>query len=89
MRDVVRDVKKRWRRLLGKSEGVGSVAEALRQHFYDLSPHHHANMFAEESAQRGMLLQYAIARQMGMPVPDFDDIGFRVFSQFNEDGILL
>jgi hypothetical protein len=89
MGDLVRDLKQRWRLLLGKPVRTGGVAEALRQHFYDVSPHHHANMLAEESAQRGLLLQYAIARKLGMPLPDFDDIGFRVFSQFNEDGILL
>lgn len=66
-----------------------TVEEALRRHFYHLSPHHHANIFAEESSQRGLALQYAMARHLGVPLPPFDDIGFRVFSQFNEDGILL
>ena len=68
---------------------AATVEQALRRHFFDISPHHHANMLAEESSQRGLVLQYAMARHLGVPLPPFDDIGFRAFSQFNEDGILL
>lgn len=41
------------------------------------------------AVQRGLQFQYAQLVASGAPLPSFEDVGFRVFSQQDDDGILL
>jgi hypothetical protein len=43
----------------------------------------------DKGTQIQLMLQYRELARAGGPMPSFDDIGFRTFSQFDEDGILL
>jgi len=42
-----------------------------------------------QAAQRMLFAQYRSAVASGLPLPDFREAGFRLFSQTDEDGILL
>ncbi len=48
----------------------------------------HANR-VDKGTQILLMLKYRELAKAGGPLPSFDDIGFRSFSQFDEDGILL
>jgi hypothetical protein len=43
----------------------------------------------DKGAQILLLLKYRELARTGGPLPAFEDVGFRTFSQFDEDGILL
>lgn len=44
----------------------------------------------DQQVQRSIVNQYALSRQAGVvPYSDIKDAGFRVYSQFEEDGIIL
>ena len=44
---------------------------------------------AVQSAQIQLSLQYRAMLALGLPMPKFEDVEFRAYSQFGEDGILL
>jgi hypothetical protein len=43
----------------------------------------------DKGSQIQLMLKYRELARAGGPMPSFDDVGFRTFSQFDEDGILL
>jgi hypothetical protein len=43
----------------------------------------------DKGTQILLMLKYRELMRAGGPLPSFEDVGFRVFSQFDEDGILL
>jgi hypothetical protein len=43
----------------------------------------------DKGTQILLMLKYRELARTGAPLPSFDDVGFRSFSQFDEDGILL
>src|SRR2546423_3903087 len=42
-----------------------------------------------QASQRTLWHQYQLGRALNMPLPSFSEVGFRVYSQYDEDGILL
>jgi len=40
-------------------------------------------------SQKQLLIQYQLVKKLKLPLPDFNDTGFRLFSQTDEDGLLL
>ncbi|MBK9190820.1 MAG: hypothetical protein IPM77_04510 [Crocinitomicaceae bacterium] len=66
---------------------MGWIKDFLKRKFYILKVR---NRFAAtvQIGQRQLFLQYQNAKKNNQ-LPDFNDTGFRVFSQFEEDGKLL
>jgi hypothetical protein len=42
-----------------------------------------------QAAQRALWQQYQLRKALNIPLPQFSEVGFRVYSRFDEDGILL
>lgn len=66
---------------------MGFIKDYLKRKLYILKVR---NRFSAEVqiAQRKMFLDYQTAK-LNNQLPDFNDTGFRVFSQFEEDGKIL
>ncbi len=67
---------------------MGLIRDFLKDHFYILKMR---NRFSAQVqiGQRQLFFQYQQSRNKGEKLPSLKDTGFRVFSQFEEDGKLL
>jgi hypothetical protein len=83
----------RSRRSRVRSRSVDSVERALRRLSpeltlgFDMMVHHRE--VTTQVAQRALVAQWRANVHQGMPIPTFEEAGFSVYSQSNEDGILL
>jgi hypothetical protein len=66
-----------------------TIEKVLSQALIDNSGAFANNHSSNEVGQRNLQASWLLLKQAGHIYQDFDDIGFRVFSQNNEDGILL
>ncbi len=54
-----------------------------------LHPRHSPNHFNSQAQQKLLLAEYRRLLQGGLPLPSYRDVGFRAYSETDEDGILL
>ncbi len=64
---------------------IHALSHPLRRGFGDVNVSSSAN----KAAQIQLSMQYKAMIALGLPMPKFEDVEFRAYSQFGEDGILL
>ena len=64
---------------------IHALSHPIRQGFGDVN----VSLSANKAAQIQLSMQYKAMIAQGLPTPKFEDVEFRTYSQFGEDGILL
>jgi len=70
---------------------INRLARRCRDHLFSLLANavRHASRVGDPVPQLLLQSEYRMLAQSGGPLPRFDDVGFKVYSQSDEDGILL